>query len=271
MQYILAGDAAQSFTPAIAHRRFMWFPAGRIGRQEDAHDGWTALLDYCDPVELHAMEAIIRCQVPTQLRFSTPMWQALGGVPASDVVCYVCGQRRTTHEAMSILLVPLPAFGRVTLAHLLMAHCATEHLPDAICGFCKVRGGIRKRLAVSRWSQPLVVSLKWWSWLPNGRGVKPGATVAFQSTWHVEGTITYSFKCIVNHAGPVGHGHYTAFVEDVDSWVLYDDANTHLHLPENSMVIAQPYLLLCEQMPRDAFRQRRFYRIHAQSEENHKV
>ena len=181
---------------------------------------------------------------------STPMWSIFGGVQLSRTWCKCCGHARKLYEPMSILLFGLPATGETSLTTLLKEYTSPEHIPGATCDFCSMSGGLTKQLHIARWPRNVVIGLKWWTWLPQGFGVKPKVTVAFPPVWSPQHAEDYRLTGIVLHSGDVGGGHNTACVADEDRWFLYDDAASPKLLLAQCVLDTKPYILLYHRLGR---------------------
>ena len=123
-----------------------------------------------------------------------------------------------------------------------------ERVPDARCDHCAITGAMNKSLHVVKLPQTLVIGLKRWVLLADGRVRKSDVAFDFYEKWKPCGNVEYVLKGAVVHTGVVGGGHYTAFVADGGRWTFYDDAVKPAVVSTDTVLRSVPYMLWYEQL-----------------------
>ena len=164
------------------------------------------------------------------LRYSTPFWNAFGGVEMTTVLCTRCQSTSTKYDMFHSLSMPIPAKSDLRIEDVLRSFWCPERLlgDNDVCRHCQGRQTRELRRSVSRWPSVLVLHLKRWEVIRTlgFQMRKNDKHVSFETVLNVgDGCGSHSLRGVIEHTGGVAGGHYTAFCRAQDNlWYFCNDA-----------------------------------------------
>lgn len=188
----------------------------------------------------------------------SPLVESFYGQTQTRVICGDCGETSTRYEPWSVLKLPIPGADKAgapapNLQQCISAALATETLEDYACDKCKKKGSARIEHRISKLPRTLILSLKRFT----NQGAKVRARIdynpddvcfaewnAWQSLLHEKDTHYRSFATI-EHLGSMMGGHYMMRAREGDSWIIYDDQQTHPS-PVGGAAMPDTYMLFLE-------------------------
>jgi hypothetical protein len=253
--------------PAVARivsRRGAWSDGEfENSRQQDAHEAFGRLASACDGVDWHMLRALpLPEEVMTTLarnegtnadRYSTPFWDALGGVQKSTVICNACHSTASLYEMWHSLSLSLPKT-RCSIEELVSDFFKREPLsdPNDRCLHERCRTGNQRDKVdqAIRWPSVLILHLKRWEiisiWPFKQRKVQ--TQVLYETMFRVDvAQSAYHLRGVVQHHGDAGGGHYTSMVRAPDNfWYFCDDARSPQRVSTETALAAQAMILVYE-------------------------
>ena len=186
-------------------------------------------------------------------RYSTPFWNAFGGVEMTTVLCTRCQSTCTRYDMFHSLSMPIPAKSELRIEDVLRSFWSPSPLLDQndVCRPCRGHQTRELRHSVRRWPSVLVLHLKRWEVLQTEgfQMRKNNKHVSFETVLNVgDGRGVHSLRGVIEHTGEVAGGHYTAFCRAQDNlWYFCNDAPALPQLCTTQEVLkAVAYILVYE-------------------------
>ena len=222
---------------SLFHRLSYLNPALTPGRQEDAHEFWTALAK-------HLQSAVVRPhtigprgqrkKLPITVQETSVMYKIWGGYLRSQILCTVCRKGSNTYD--SIIDLSLEIRGCHSVVAALQKFTVQERLERDnryFCAHCKVKQNAIKQLTIFDAPNILILHLKRFEF-----GSKIDNFVRFDTTLDLTPfmskyakykergiRITYTLYAVLIHAGRYSNcGHYYCYVRTASNkWYLCND------------------------------------------------
>uniref|UniRef100_A0A7S3DCQ0 ubiquitinyl hydrolase 1 n=2 Tax=Palpitomonas bilix TaxID=652834 RepID=A0A7S3DCQ0_9EUKA len=230
----------------------------RIGRQEDAHEYITQIL-----------QKVQACTMPTppiikgkpgypqkelnKCIAESPITKIFGGIVQSTVKCIRCNYISRTFESTTIISVDVPADFKLQTAWDLLQR--PEVLSDGYkCDECKHTVKATKQVLLYRRPNTLVLQLKRFSFAANvfgGVSSKTSGHVKFPkalnadcvSVKNARGPSKYELYGVLVHSGySVNSGHYYCYVKDGRKWFVVNDSQ-YKEVQESTVMDSEAYIL----------------------------
>lgn len=192
------------------------------------------------------------------------------GQYASRLKCEVCRTTSTTYQPFSVLSIPVPRSGVVSLLDCFNEFTKCEILETDEqwnCSSCKKKTPSTKQLTITRLPRNLILHLKRFDNKMNKNNifVKYPFTLDLTSYWasDFDGKLPpgvsdnelptrgqvppfrYRLYAVANHYGSLFGGHYTSYVHKgiTKSWYYFDDQNMKAVKNSNDVVNSNAYVL----------------------------
>lgn len=198
-----------------------------LGRQEDAHETWTALL-----LAMH--NALYLNDDPSddsqRVEETSLIYSLFGGYTRSQLKCNYCNLVKTSFE--SFLSINLDLSNRAfSVEECLNNFIRIEEFDTDVgykCETCDRVVSAQKQLTIYKPPPVLVLSLKKFDMLMGGQ--KINKSILFNDELDLGPFLSSRSKCMYKLYGLIVHygnnmltGHYTAFILHNDEWYLFDD------------------------------------------------
>eukprot|EP00484_Ammonia_sp_Unknown_P007860 CAMPEP_0197080238 /NCGR_PEP_ID=MMETSP1384-20130603/214025_1 /TAXON_ID=29189 /ORGANISM="Ammonia sp." /LENGTH=1078 /DNA_ID=CAMNT_0042519121 /DNA_START=1 /DNA_END=3237 /DNA_ORIENTATION=+ len=220
------------------------------GRQEDAHEFWTALVKHMQAAAIRPhTERYPGKKMPIALQETSVMYKIFGGYLRSQILCTACNKASNTYD--SILDLSLEIRGCRSVVSALQKFTTQEKLIDDnkyFCAQCNRKQNAVKQLTIFDAPNILLLHLKRFEF-----GVKIDKFVQFDTSldltpfmskyrkFREKGRkITYTLYAVLIHAGKYSNcGHYYSYIRTANNkWYLCNDSTiksstTHNVLQQN--------------------------------------
>ncbi|KFP71727.1 Putative ubiquitin carboxyl-terminal hydrolase 50, partial [Acanthisitta chloris] len=234
-------------------------PSFCTSTQHDAQEFLICVLD-----ELHKDFKEVRAQL-CQRRNKTGA-EARGNVSDTSIItdlfegqlsynitCLRCKTTTARPESFTVLSLPIPSRTKCSLQDCLKCFFRQDTLTQnnqIYCSWCGTNQDATVKAIVTTTPEIIIFHLKRFAWQDWGRK-KLSTTVCYPlsnldlspySNMSSSSNAQYSLRAVVNHAGRLDYGHYTALCKHSDHWHRFDDTEV-TRIPDSSVQTDTAYLL----------------------------
>jgi ubiquitin C-terminal hydrolase len=155
---------------------------------------------------------------------SSPWLQCIQGTHLSSIRC-TCGYAQANIEVFTSINLEVPENSEspLSIVDLLNNYTSIEKVDHWKCDKCSKTKNASKQINI--WDDPdvIIMTLKRFKMLPDGRRVKTKAPIEVDEQFAIEKE--YKLVSIGQHHGSYDNGHYTAICKypKNNHWILYDD------------------------------------------------
>ena len=259
IRVLTTAQSGVPFPPRVMQRRGEWNRAFANRAQQDAHEAFVTLLQYCDRIDVAALRMHADCRTMSEEdynisshAYSTPFWQTFGNLQLVNTSCTACNYMSVSYERAHALALDLSPSPGDNVSTLLRTYLAPEALDAHFrCDSCGERGHGVKQNRVLYWPPVLAVSLKRFTFDPTTlTPQKIMYHVRFDMTLHGFSDTPYQLRALIEHRGEtLRSGHYVAYVRtDAGDWYLCNDSASRELLVENDVLQRRAYMLIYERL-----------------------
>uniref|UniRef100_A0A6B2L6W3 USP domain-containing protein n=1 Tax=Arcella intermedia TaxID=1963864 RepID=A0A6B2L6W3_9EUKA len=240
-------------------------PLGEHMKQQDAHEGFTFILDKLhDSINQGKSKTYHEAGPDTSLlawkqhmrREDSFIWELFGGQLKSTISCHSCGKKSSKFDHFTSLSMEIPNTTSKQHVMELLAHFTKSEKVEWNCPFCSRKSFTEKKITISHLPEILVLHLKRFSqsWV-TGEHRKIQNFVDFpldnldlsrflsENHRKKENFKDYTLYAITNQRGSLSSGHYTAYVNRYNKWYHCNDSSVSLVPNPRSVITEEAYLL----------------------------
>ena len=187
-------------------------------RQHDAHDFLVILIDLITTIK-PTCQPIAPILVERNLGYNcgdTAMSVLFNNNIVTTVTCKSCGHASNTITHEKTISIPMmDSLNNSQLFH------TTEHLSDWKCENCPSIGNATLGTTIEPKAKYLIINLKRYQRLPNGKIVKNNAPMEMPDSWNNH----YHLRAFIYHSGQINGGHYVCYRKVNNQWYLCNDTS----------------------------------------------